>query len=142
MAKAALAVCACSLLPPLPPPAYLMLPELLPSSSGLGTILPSFCDLVVGSPLRNGSAKGPARVGGVRGWDGGTGVHTAVHQLSQPAAVWFTSAKASERALPSGPCRLKLRHVKRSPGAGGGEHAYCCNRVQIRSLASEGLSQF
>lgn len=34
--------------PPPPPPAYLMLPELLPSSSGLRTILPSFCDLVVG----------------------------------------------------------------------------------------------
>ena len=78
----------------------------------------------------------------MRGWEGGTGVRTAMHQLPQPAAVWIRSATASEHALPSGPCGVKLRRVKRSPGAGGGEHARCCDRLQIQSLASEGLSQF
>lgn len=52
----------------------------------------------------------------MHGWEGGTGVHATVHELPQPAVAWIASATTSERALPSGPRRVKLRHVKRSPG--------------------------
>lgn len=69
----------------------------------------------------------------MRGWEGGTGAHAAVHQLPQPAAVWIRSTTASERALPSGLRRVKLRRVKRSPGAGGGECARCCDSTDAKS---------
>lgn len=136
--------CMCLLAPPSSPSPQPILCYLsfCQAVSGLRTILPSFCDLVVGHRSEM------AQQGVQQGWEECVGGMVVLGSTPlcigylNPAAVWFRSAKASERALPSGPCWLKLRRVKRSPGAGGGEHAHCCNRVQIQSLASEGSSQF
>lgn len=62
---------------------------------------------------------------------------------SSTSAVDQMSHSQQMFALPSsGSHGVKLRLLKRSPEAGGGEHVHQCDRVQIPSLASEGLSQF